>query len=117
MDVTYLEDFHDDTDSEREDDIVEPRPKRRRLANRNWVKEEEFASAEEATKSLGVTWKKSSTKTIRPLVAELNTDVLKEHIESMNVRQDCSSYTTPTVCLYLYIVPIVDMCYRDRRTN
>jgi hypothetical protein len=40
----------------------EPKPKRRRVANRVWLKEEEFQSPDEALKAVSPTWKKSSRK-------------------------------------------------------
>lgn len=59
-DFSYADPF---AESESEDDVVlEPKPKRRKLGNRCWVKIEEFENAEVAQKAVNPVWKKSSSK-------------------------------------------------------
>lgn len=58
----YVEDFNGDESED--EDVVGVEPKRKRQANRVWIKKEEFSSAEDAEKAVlsQHIWKKSSTK-------------------------------------------------------
>jgi hypothetical protein len=64
MDLTYVEDYQEDEESDAELSEDEPRPKRRRKMKRTWIVKETFdspAAAEKAVEEMKV-WKKCSTK-------------------------------------------------------